>query len=457
MFNMPRTSAIQRWHFYAGLVCLPFLILMAMTGGAYLFKNEINTLIYRPLFYVQSSSNSESLRAEQLINSALYVVPGRATQYIEPEALGRTAEVQILTVAGEKKSVYLDPQSGKVLGTLEDKWKLMEVIKNLHSLELVGKISNQWIEVVASWAIFLVVSGVFLYFPRFQQKGGYKIQGHPKQRTWWRDLHTTVGLTASVVILFLAITGMPWSAFWGQQFSSLTNKFGIGLPKYLWSESPESSIPMQSLGSVPWTLTNTVLPKSTGHHANHDSEISQTRDKFGNSFHPIGINKALEIYKNLNIPKGTPVNLPMEASGVYTAISFPDDVRLERVVHIDQYTGAVLADIKYDDFGIAGRITEWGVSLHTGRQFGLVNKLVMLFGCLAIIALAFSALVMWWKRRPVGRFGAPSNSQGKPIGFGVLIVILTLSVIYPLLGLTFLLSVIFNCLLPKNLKTKFGL
>ena len=35
-----------RWHFYAGLVCLPFLTMMALTGALYLYKEPIESLIY---------------------------------------------------------------------------------------------------------------------------------------------------------------------------------------------------------------------------------------------------------------------------------------------------------------------------------------------------------------------------------------------------------------------------
>jgi uncharacterized iron-regulated membrane protein len=32
---------VWRWHFYAGLICLPFLALMALTGALYLYQEPI--------------------------------------------------------------------------------------------------------------------------------------------------------------------------------------------------------------------------------------------------------------------------------------------------------------------------------------------------------------------------------------------------------------------------------
>ena len=41
--------AFWRWHFYAGLLILPMLMLMALTGALYLFKGEIEGVVYRSL------------------------------------------------------------------------------------------------------------------------------------------------------------------------------------------------------------------------------------------------------------------------------------------------------------------------------------------------------------------------------------------------------------------------
>lgn len=38
--------AVWRWHFYAGLLCLPFLISLSATGALYLFKDEINGSLF---------------------------------------------------------------------------------------------------------------------------------------------------------------------------------------------------------------------------------------------------------------------------------------------------------------------------------------------------------------------------------------------------------------------------
>ena len=44
----PDYRAVWRWHFYAGLFCIPFVVLLSISGSIYLFKNEIDAWIDRP-------------------------------------------------------------------------------------------------------------------------------------------------------------------------------------------------------------------------------------------------------------------------------------------------------------------------------------------------------------------------------------------------------------------------
>lgn len=72
--------AVWRWHFYAGLIVLPFMILIAITGGLYLFKDEINNAFYGDLRIVEPQE-SAPLPASTLVASALAYSPGKVKTY----------------------------------------------------------------------------------------------------------------------------------------------------------------------------------------------------------------------------------------------------------------------------------------------------------------------------------------------------------------------------------------
>jgi len=325
---------VWRWHFYAGLVCLPFLALMAMTGALYLYKDPIESLVYSHLRFTGGAAGTSAaaaggaaLNPEALVASAVAARPGQAVRFVAPAEPGRSAEVGVATAQGTV-GVYLDPATGRVLGELPDDERLADVVKRLHSLEIVGKLANYWVEVVAGWAIVLVVSGVFLWWPRGRKGGVYSVRARPAQRMWWRDLHAVTGVTAAAAILFLAVTGMPWSAYWGQPFGRITSELGIGLPKYLFGPGPASSAPIASVGgSVPWVISQAPVPQSqpapTGHadsagHGGHG--LSAPEPEAPPPASSIGINQAMKTFEGLGLAAGTPVSLPHGPRGTYTAM-----------------------------------------------------------------------------------------------------------------------------------------
>ncbi|MFN9472850.1 PepSY-associated TM helix domain-containing protein [Acidovorax sp.] len=453
---------VWRWHFYAGLVCLPFLALLAITGALYLYKEPIESVLYAKLRAVDDTSGA-SLDAQALIANALKAQPGQHVRFNGPAVPGLSAEVGIRVPGGGTVGIYLDPVSGRVLGQLPDSQRLSEVVKGLHSLMIVGRWANYWVEIVAGWAIVLVVSGVFLWWPRGRKGGVYSLRGHSSQRLWWRDLHAFTGTVAAAAILFLAVTGMPWSAYWGQHFGRITSELGIGLPRYLFGPGPSSSVPLASVGtSVPWMLSQAPTPLSTppaqdpSQHAGHAS-VQAPLDSEDQHASSIGVNRALQIFEGLGLPPGTPVSLPSGPQGTYAAMRFPDDVRDQRVVHLDRYSGKVLSDVGYRNYGPAGRAIEWGVNIHTGLQFGWINRLVMLAACVSIVVLTVSAVVMWWKRRPKGRLAAPPRRAADRAAVGSILVAAILGAIYPLLGASMLFALLVDAALPTRLREQFRL
>ncbi|CAN0580383.1 unnamed protein product, partial [Ectocarpus sp. 12 AP-2014] len=61
--------AVWRWHFYAGLLVLPFLITLAVTGGIYLFRDEVDQLVHRD-FMVVTPSDEARLAPSEIIDAA---------------------------------------------------------------------------------------------------------------------------------------------------------------------------------------------------------------------------------------------------------------------------------------------------------------------------------------------------------------------------------------------------
>lgn len=418
--------AIWRWHFYAGLIVLPFMILIAVTGALYLFKDEINDAFYTDLRLV-APQGSATLPASELAAAALSAHPGALKAYAPPAAPDRAAEVSIAGADGVKDVIYVNPYSGAVLGSAWDAGfagsPAMWVVRKLHSLEYVGWWGNRIIETVAGWAVLMVVTGLYLWWPRGRAVGVFRPR-HASGRPLWRDIHAVTGAYACLFILFLAITGLPWSGVWGKTFYDLSYAAGIGMPDGYWADYPTSTVPTgKALDRAPWILENQPMPLSGA------SEGV-----------PAGLDAIVGKVEGLGIHPGYKIDTPGGPEGVFTASVYPDDITFERVIHLDQYTGEVLFDMSLADLGALGRAAEWGISVHMGQEFGVPNQVAMLLACLAIILMAVSAIVMWWQRRPAGSLGAPVAPPSWQAPRAILVIAVVAGLFLPLVGLTLLVA-----------------
>jgi len=416
--------AVWRWHFIAGLLVLPFVFLLAVTGAVYLFKDEINDAAYPALRTVEAQG--AQLAPSRLVAAALEAHPGEVAAYAPAAAPDRSAEVDIRGADGLKTTVYVNPYTAEVLG---DQWEsgpagspVMHLVRRLHSLDYVGWFGNRLIELAAGWMVLLVASGLYLWWPRGKGVGTVSIRAR-QGRPWWRDLHAVTGLYTSGFIVFLAMTGLPWSGVWGAKFYEYSYALGLGMPDGYWSDAPVSTVPTgEAAHHAPWILEKQPLPLS-------DAAAGGA---------PQGLDAVVARVEALGIAPGYAVAMPRGPEGVFTASVYPDDISYERIIHLDQYTGEVLFDADLADLGTLGRWAEWGISVHMGQEWGLANQLVLLLACAAMIALCISAPVMWWKRRPSGALGVPEAPRDWRIVRGVLAMAVAAGVFFPLVGLSLL-------------------
>lgn len=436
----PLYRAIWRWHFYAGLMVVPFMILLAVTGGIYLFKDELNRAVYGHYVTVAPESTAP-LSPDDILARALAALPGTATAYLPPADAESSAIVTVKGDAG-KQRIYLNPYSGNVLGVLEDggagQSPLMLFIRKIHSLDYFGWLANRVIELVAGWAIVLVVSGIYLWWPRDREAGRFKIRAGVRKRPFWRDLHAVTGIYTAFFIVFLAVTGLPWSGFWGAKMNTYVNEAGIGYPSGYWENVPVSAVPMKdAMTEVNWTLENAPMPEST--------PTSAT---------PFSLSKAVAAFDRLGIAQGYAIDLPQDPQGVYTASVYPDNIADERIIHLDQYSGKVLFDAGFKELGIGGQAIEWGVSVHMGQEFGLLNQLVLAGACVAIVMMCVSGTVMWWQRRPKGSLGAPRYPGDYRVARGAILILAVLGIAFPLVGLSILVALFVDFMMPRSWRAK---
>ncbi|NIE65789.1 PepSY domain-containing protein [Burkholderia sp. Ax-1719] len=463
----PGYRTLWRWHFYAGLFVMPFLIVLAITGTIYCFQPQIEPLLY-PHRLVVTPQDTPRLPADTLLARAQASLPPDAKPiraHIEANP-ARSAEFIFALANGRKESVYLNPYSGEVLGTLDVDSRFMQVDRMLHRKLLLGKPGELLMELAACWTLVMIGTGVALWWPRrasasasassSSDRKGSTLRAAlwprlgTKGRPFWKSLHSVIGIWLAVGALAFVVSGLPWTGSWGKQFKALATRVNAGAPRGAWggglplksslpgaqtdhSEHAEhaghdmSSMPGMvmddlPLPNVPWAVGAMHVPRSPDAATHENARF--TLDQVVGRMHALGVESGYDIA------------LPATATGVYTASYFPSDPQQERTVYIDQYSGKVLKDIRYADYGAVSQVISYGTSLHMGRYFGLANQLICTAISLGLAALAVTGFVMWWLRRPTRTVGAPSRERAAPPMRAWKAGLAILAVIFPLMGAT---------------------
>ena len=424
-----------RWHFYAGLFVIPFLILLSLTGIIYLFKPQLDQLLYAKLLQVTPAE--QAISADQQLALVQQAYPEAAIrQYLPPLTEGRSAQF-VVEQGGQGLNLFVDPYRGLLLGSQDASYNLQAIARQLHGDLMIGTLGDRLIELAAGWGIVLVVSGLYLWWPRGRSGAGVL---WPRLsaggRLLWRDLHAVTGFWGSLLLLFMLLTGMTWTGFWGAQFAGAWNHF----PAAMWDEVPQSgtltgSLNNSSRQTVAWAVETTPLPASDPHAA-HKGHATSTAPSAAAQ---ISLQQVVDTARARGVQRGYSITLPKGETGVYSVALFADDPRNDATLHLDQYSGAVLADVRWQDYGPVARTVETGVMLHEGKLFGLANQLLMLLVCLLILLSAVSGLIMWWQRRPAGKFGVPPLRHDLPRWKTAIVIIGLLGAVFPLVGASLLL------------------
>jgi uncharacterized iron-regulated membrane protein len=440
--------AIWRWHFYAGLFVAPFLIMLAVTGLLMIWFTSIAPEFGERMTLAKSDTIL-SISKQADIAKANYP-DAKIGQYIVPYTDENPA---IFRIDGKdaKRMVAVDPYAGKVVNDRLQEGTWNSFFTNLHGKLLIGEnggFGDLLIEVAASLGIISLVTGLYLWFPKGSITAKTLIpQFALRGRAFWKSLHETLGLWISVVLLFFLVSGLAWTTVWGGKMVQAWSTF----PAEKWDNVPTSNVDHASMNhgatkEVPWALEQTPLPASGS--------------SAGISGVPEGAPVVLDSIVALGRAKGLEgrfqVSVPQDEKAVWTisqdSQSYDSATPMEdRTIHVDQYTGKILAEVGFADYSLGGKSMAIGIALHEG-QLGWWNIALNSSFCLLVMAVAASGVVMWWKRRPVGSMSAPLYPKDYIVPKPAFALGAVLAIAFPMGGLAILLFAIVDMSLPKHWK-----
>ncbi|PZO11908.1 MAG: PepSY domain-containing protein [Burkholderiales bacterium] len=419
-----------RWHFYTGLYVVPFLLMLALTGAVMVFFTGFQTRLGFTVHVVpQATTLPVSAQAQAVLALRSQ---GQLVEYIAPRAPDE-ASWFVVKRDGLTEAVAVDPHTAQVLHLVDKENTVFAWAERIHGTLLMGDVGDRLIEIAAGLGIVMIATGLYLWWPRVGTRWAQVLVPdlRLKGRLWWRSLHASVGLWLSAVLFVLLLTGLSWTGVWGAQFAQPWGTF----PAAKWDAVPLSEaahITLNTAGQkeVPWGLEQTPLPAS-------GSVAGVVGVPAGQ---PVTIDTVAALAKQLGFSGQHHIQLPQSATGVFTlsADTMSGDLKnptRDRTVHVDQYTGRVIAEAAFADYSLVAKGMAVGIALHQG-DLGWWNAALNLLFCAAIVFLCVSGMVMWWMRRPARswRIEVPPMPRNLPLWRGGALVMCGVALAFPLSG-----------------------
>lgn len=402
-----------RWHFYAGLFVLPFILILSVTGSIYLFKPQIERWEERSWLGLGAA---DAVSPDRQVAAVLAANPGaRFNHYRLPRQAGDAAMVQFGLPDGKLREVYVSPQ-GRVLGSLDPDTRIAAVVARIHGSLLIGRWGDWLVELAASWTIVMILTGLYLWWPRPLRLAGtlwprVRLRGRPLLK----DLHRVTGFWIAGLVLVMLASGLPWAGVWGSAFARVRAELG-------WVK-----------GSQDWKIG------VDGGHAGHDHGMAMPMgqpDVPGAGL-PLStfVSKAEAehmAFPVLVLPPRAPQAFGPPTGDVWTVKSAAQNRTLTRQVTYDPASGAEVGRSGFADSHVIDRIVNTGVAWHEGQLFGIANQILGVLTAVALVGLSLIGVLMWLRRRPAGEIGAPPAA---PVRLGWMIVpLVALGVLLPLFG-----------------------
>lgn len=368
---------LWRWHFYAAFLVIPFVLLQSITGTMYLWHDEWADWAHPELRFVAPGPTLASYDAQLAAATALHP-HARPTTLVIPDDPRRATQVMFGAHhdGGDALPfpVFVDPHNARVLGDLPG-WSWMPGwTRKIHGGWPLGDAGSWLLELGACWAVVMMLTGLYLWWPRDRGLLTALIpRFHQGSRILIVDLHASVAVLFSVIVLVFLVTALPWTKFWGDQvLKPIQNAIG-------------QASPFAAASRAKSTVLEGVTPMSI------DEAVHAAR--------AAGLRGELEVQLDPRPDAALTVRNRQPRASEETALAF------------DRYSRTPRVTTSWADYPFIPRVVATGVDLHEGTYLGRANQWFNTTVSLALVWMSLTGFLSWWLRRPRGRLGAPLRTE----------------------------------------------
>lgn len=337
-------------HLYGTLIAGIFVVILGLTGSIIAFEVQLDRLFHPSLFDIAPQA-AAPLPLSKLAESVQRRFPGGKVEGFVLAQHANTAHVAYTSGT----AVFVNGYTGAILGTRRGP-TLINRIHQIHTHLLAGKIGEMIVAIGAFVMLFLVISGVILWWK-------YKKVSIKWNTSLFRamfDVHNATGILSALFLLLLSVTGIAVA-------------FDNPISRWTYKATGTTPIP-RSLPSIPREGATPIDPDAV-----------------------LRIAGAAEPGAKL-----LSIDYPEDARDSYNVrMRFPEDRTPggRSWVCVDQYSGKVLVTQNSRTAPLPARAELLNRQIHTGDVFGTPSRIVMSASSLLVVLQAFSGVVMWWKRR----------------------------------------------------------
>lgn len=348
-----------------GLLAGLFITILCLTGAIMIFQEDVRELAYSERYFRPEAAGRSPLPIAQIVEQVNNELGAEPIASVEISA--DTTRNYILAPAGKgKPKYYVDPYSGKIVGKTDPKNSdFFGYALKLHRWLLTSP--DSWGKKVTGAATlmfaFILISGIVYWWPKSkkQLRARLSVKTDANRHRLMSDLHASLGIYCSVLLLVMALTGLTWSYPWYR--SGLYAILGIETPP----EAPKGDKKSEGKDK------SQDAPEPFAWDAAYSAVASQHSD-----------------YKYIRLELG---KASVGRPGNYGNVRAADNYKL------DKQTGAIKSVERYEDAPEANKARGWIYSLHTGVVGGLFTRILYFVVCLMGASFPITGVWLYLRKR----------------------------------------------------------
>jgi uncharacterized iron-regulated membrane protein len=321
------------------------------------FREEIDTALNPGLLRVVATS--ELVPLEHLVQQVQRDYPRSPIFSIRmPREPGEVYELRLNSNAGRR--FYVDPHTGRVLGSREACERFMDLVFCLHSEWLAGEAGKSVVGGSALVLMVLVATGLMLWCGSMRSGRRFAVRADRGHRVLLYDLHKLVGVLAAPLLVVVAFTGL--SLVFHPTFERILNE-------------------------ITQTPSRVPLPISSDRTSSLKPSVDQMLERAERAM-PDAVTTWILFPQTPDAPLRVRKKLPQELH--------PNG---KTFVMLDQYSGRVLRVDNALTAPVAQRFDNILYPIHIGRWSGKGSELFQVVTGPALALLFVTGAALWNKRR----------------------------------------------------------